>query len=329
MKILHAAGMNLANVPYLLASNMQTILGDDTVRSWSIYQTSYIKYHEDFLTPMPRNHLTIAKYFLDNGMQDADIYHIHDPYGLPPVLKRRIVKKKKPIYLHYHGSYLRMHGGSRTLANAAKYIFVSTPDLLSYINPEHREKAFFVPNPVSIDPYETCSDDSLGSVKCRESDKIHICHTTTNSTIKGTDYIVKILRFLRDKYDIDFDIIKMKTHWESLQAMKVSDIYLDQFNIGAYGIAAIEAMLMGNVIMAWIDPVVKAYYPECPIKSTQLDNLLDCIKSVLFDWETHKKMKEYRVEWASRFHDPYKLAKYYIDIYSGQEPVRNPRYFLL
>jgi len=223
-----------------------------------------------------------------------------------------------------------MYGGSRTLAKAAKYIFLSTPDLYDYINPEYIKKTFFVPNPVSIDPYEVCSDDSLGSVKCRESDnKIQICHTTTNAPIKGTDYIVKVLRFLRNTYDINFDIIKMKNHWEALQAMKVSDIYLDQFHIGAYGIAAIEAMLMGNVVMAWIDPAIKGYYPECPIKSTQIDNLLDSIKAVLFDWKSHQKMMEYRIEWASRFHNPYKLAKYYIDIYSGKEPTRNPKFFLM
>ncbi len=119
-----------------------------------------------------------------------------------------------------------------------------------------------------------------------------------------------------------------KNHWESLQTMKTSDIYLDQFNIGTYGVAAIEALLMGKVVLAYIDPVFVQLYPACKIKSCKLDGLLDALKATLFDWEMYQKSEKDRVIWARTFHSPMSNAKYMLDIYCGKEPSRNPETFL-
>jgi len=298
-------------------------------RQWSIYSDAYIKYPEDVITPIPRSKDNISRCFYDNNFDEADVYHIHSTYGLPEIVKSRILPSGKPIYLHYHGSYLRMYGGSKTLNNVAKYIFVSTPDLLQYIPKKYSDKTFFVPNPVSIDPYYVCSKSSMGDVRVGYDDELTILHTTTNVGIKGTRPIMNGIRFMKNNYNnINILLCKNKTHWESLQMMKISDIYVDQFNIGCYGVAAIEAMLLGNVVLAWIDPNYGQFYPGCTIKSCDINGFVDALKATLFDYDTYKRTEKQRIAWASTFHSPKKIGEYYKNIYEGMVPKEDPNYYL-
>jgi hypothetical protein len=316
---------NLANVPYLLSAFEKNI-GIDS-HAWTLMYDSYIKYPEDIITPLPRDNLCIARTWHDRDLKDADVYHIHDTYGLPNIVNRYITNTDTPVILHYHGTYLRLNGGNKTLNKQAKYIFVSTPDLLQYIPEKYIHKAYYIPNPVSIDPYYTCMNNYVGKVKIK-TDDFSISHTSTNVGIKGTNAVAGVLKYMKDNYGVPYYICMKSIHWDSLQTMKISDVYLDQFNIGTYGVAAIEALLMGKVVLCWIDNAWGQYYPECPIKSCMLNGLIDGIKAVMGEWEMYKSNAKQRIAWASTFHSPLQIARYFEKIYEGMEPIRDPAFYL-
>jgi len=325
MEILHMAGQNLANVPYLLSAG-QREAGRDS-RYWTIYNDSYIKYPEDIITPYPRDNVNIANVFYEHEMDKADVYHIHSPYKVPaPVLKH---VGKKELYMHYHGTFLRRTGGIRSLNRQAKYIFVSTPDLLFFLNKEYRKKAFYVPNPVTIVPRYCCAEDTIVEPMYR-TEKFTISHATTVSERKGTYEVLDVMRYLKRRFNVDVHLCIKKNHWQSLQTMGMCDLYLDQFIRGLYGVGAVEALLMGKMVIGYIMNKWRRFFPGLPIKSADTFGLLDAIKVVMYEWESkYGPESEQRMKWANTFHNPDRIAEYYLNIYDGKvEPTRDPTYFL-
>ena len=66
--------------------------------------------------------------------------------------------------------------------------------------------------------------------------------------------------------------------------LRSSDVFLDQFVISGYGVAAIEAMAYGKPVVCYIAPSVAEHYPaELPIVNAGQDDLAASLESLLKD----------------------------------------------
>ena len=74
-----------------------------------------------------------------------------------------------------------------------------------------------------------------------------IVHSSTNLTIKSTPVVLKTIKKLEGKYRFRFKLIHNLPRDEALNIVRRCDIFLDQFVLGHYGVAA-EAMALGKPV---------------------------------------------------------------------------------
>lgn len=124
-------------------------------------------------------------------------------------------------------------------------VFVSTPDLIDFL-----PDAFWCP--VVIDPSKWESVERV-----RHAGPLRVVHAPTNSRVKGTDLIEPVLELLQDEGVIDYRRITGVPHAEMPAFFADSDVVLDQFRLGSYGVAACEAMSSGCVTIGHLDERVR------------------------------------------------------------------------
>ncbi|HCS61199.1 MAG TPA: hypothetical protein DIW46_07365 [Microbacterium sp.] len=124
-------------------------------------------------------------------------------------------------------------------------VFVSTPDLID-----------FVPNaswcPVVIDP---TTWERVEHVE--RTGPLRVVHAPTNPRIKGTHLIEPVLERLQSEGVIEYRRITGVPHSEMPGVFAETDIVLDQFRLGSYGVAACEAMASGCVTIGHLDSWVR------------------------------------------------------------------------
>lgn len=156
----------------------------------------------------------------------------------------------KEVWLHFHGSDIRLRRVLPYYAGLADRIFVSTPDLLQYTSGRGEWLPAYVP------------DANTGQIRHDHNPVPVITHLPTNATLKGTVIVEEaIKRLVQDpEYKDRFVYRRVEgvSHADALAAIASSDIILDQVNpaIGFYGTVSLEAMAAA---VATVSTVSKKY----------------------------------------------------------------------
>lgn len=192
-------------------------------------------------------------------------------------------------------------------------------DKIFFLNPElghFIDKGDFLPYAtITVNDYEYTLPNTNG--------KITIIHAPSDESIKGTALIKEAVDLLKNIYDIDFILVKGKTHDEAMEIYKKADIAIDQVLCGWYGAFAVELMAMGKPVMCYIRENDLKYIPEkmkqdLPILRIQPDNLYNDIKQIIdkrSDWISWSKAS---IEFAKKWHDPNKIAQAMIECYKDK-----------
>ena len=99
----------------------------------------------------------------------------------------------------------------------------------------------------------------------------------------------------------------------ALTKMAQCDIVIDQLtNYGVYGNVAVEAMLMGKVVLSSVN---YAFYDRCPILPITEDNIQSQLLSVLESSDRWPEIGRLGIEYARAVHAPYRVAKRLLDAY--------------
>lgn len=155
----------------------------------------------------------------------------------------------------------------------ADLILVSTPDLLEFFGDHSKVKHF----PVMLDTQDI--DNQIKNTPPQKypqrDDKIRVVHSPSNISLKGTQYIDKIMQKICTKYtDIEYintsrPEYKDTSHplcavsrYTLLQLLQKSDILIDQIVIGWYGLQSIEGIYCENEVIVWIEPHLRQYLPN-------------------------------------------------------------------
>lgn len=158
------------------------------------------------------------------------------------------------------------------LASAQAPVFVTTPDMLL-----DWPGATWLP--VVVDP-AAWQAESPPLVR----DRPVVVHAPTNAVIKGSDLIDPAMKRMHDAGLIDYRRIEGVPAAQMPALYTDADIVLEQFRIGTYSVAAIEAMAAGRVVVAHLHDQVREHVRsthgrEIPVVEATIDSL----ESVLLD----------------------------------------------
>jgi glycosyltransferase involved in cell wall biosynthesis len=137
-----------------------------------------------------------------------------------------------------------------------------------------------------------------------------VIHSPSRVHAKGTPAVLAAVEQLRTQHDFEFTLVQHMPYLEARRLMESCDIYLDQFVLGAHGVAALEAMALGKPVVCYIKPALQQQYPpDLPIVNATKDTLTEVLASVLTDGQRRRLLGEQGRAYVERYHDAHRLAR--------------------
>ena len=101
-------------------------------------------------------------------------------------------------------------------------------------------------------------------------------------------------------------------------------MFLDQFVLGGYGLAALEAMALAKPVVLYVKPSLLAQYPtDLPVINATQENLADVLASLLTDGSLRHATGLRSRAYVERHHDALAAARQLISIYESCEREAN------
>ena len=344
-KILFGAvdiGWRIATYTFFIEKQLNDKLISESFSKYVVpstfYKTTYTYTCPANTNPKMKFYLYCLWFFI-TALFKYDIFHFFSGETILPrklqaveLLLYRLFKKKlimhfvgadirSPRYLEEKGENIReyLQGGrlkepisldwQLKIINLSKkyadHIIVSSPDLLEIIP----QATYF---PVLLDDFvqnQSIKTKALSGVR-----KIKILHSPSGTKTKGSKYIYEALSSILKKYPDSIELILPKAQdynyamnrGDLIEAMKSSDIVIDQLLIGWYGLKSIEALSFGCEVLCYIDnKLIKFLFPESPIVNVNAQNLEDTlnskIDSLLIKNNKSKRALENNI-WIDKYH---------------------------
>lgn len=331
MKVLHAPS-EIAGQTSILARALRAI----GIEAWSLATNpTFANYRVDEMRPydalgaLPR----YAGYagLLAKHLLRWDVFHFHfgrtlvPPHNFDLPLYRALGKK---LVFHYHGCDVRnrahmlaTHAHAtctecdppfciparqrRVLREAARHAhaeIVSTPDLLeSATRAQQVHVAVWLPDYVPA-PF-------------RETPRL-VLHAPTNRGIKGTPYVEKAFEALRPRFPgVEFRVVEKLDRAALQLAMRECDVFVDQLQMGWYGMVSAEAMAFGRPTLAYIRPDFEPRLKDAPVVRTGIATLADDLAELLGDAPRRRDLGGRSRAYVEREHDALVVARRLADIY--------------
>ena len=143
-----------------------------------------------------------------------------------------------------------------------------------------------------------------------------VVHAPSHKGKKGTDCVLRVVEQLHRTHAFDFRLLHGVERSEALGIVGRCDVFLDQFVLGAHGLATLEAMALGKPAVCYIKPsLVPAYPPDCPIVNANQDNLADVLKGLLEDGRHRHEIGRRSRAYVEQHHDALQIVRQLVGIY--------------
>lgn len=295
-------------------------------------QKSYLKYNCDFSVDYNNiNNYTLRKIVL--LMAEFDVFHLF--FGHTVLLNDNeldILKElNKKIVMNYWGSDIRIKsiaeknnkyvklkfedeyevvGNIKRISEKIDTCIVADKELYQYVYPYFKNIKFVSAAMILDEQNQNYESKS-------KSEHIRIVHAPTSRKIKGSDYIIKAVESLKNKYNLEFILVENMTNDEAKKIYRSADIIIDQIRIGTYGVFALESMMMGKPTITYIADSYRDGYPdELPIISANIDNIKEVLEDRIINIEETRLIGKKGIEYINKYHDANKIAGELIDIYN-------------
>ena len=188
----------------------------------------------------------------------------------------------------------------------AEAIFAYNPDLLNVLPAGSR-----------LLPYSHLfAGDITPATPGPRGGPIQIAHAPTHFGAKGTSFVLAAIAELRAAgVAFEFDLIQGVSHEEAITRIAQCDLFIDQLLAGWYGGAAVEAMMLGKAVIAYIRDGDCAWVPpdlrrDLPIMPATPDTLAAVLHELLAGGRgfLRQRGQESR-RFAERYHDPVVVAR--------------------
>ncbi|MBC9927537.1 MULTISPECIES: hypothetical protein [unclassified Leucobacter] len=181
-------------------------------------------------------------------------------------------------------------------------VFISTPDLITDV-PE----AFWCPVVLDTTRFAT-------SAPVFAEGPVRVVHVSSNPLVKGSHYIEPALAPLIASGDVAYSLITGTPASEMPTVFAQSDIVVDQFRAGSYGVAACEAMAAGRVVVGHVLPSVRSYIERetglaLPIVEATPDTLRQVVAELVQDQPRVRALAAAGVEYVSTVHTGQRSAQ--------------------
>ncbi|WP_226344396.1 glycosyltransferase [Agilicoccus flavus] len=180
--------------------------------------------------------------------------------------------------------------------------FASTPDLLAFV-PE----ATWCPVVVDLDRWRADTVPGAG-------ERIVVAHAPSHGPLKGSAPLDATVRELEREGVLEYRRIENLNPAAMPGVYRDSDVVLDQFVIGSYGVAAVEAMAAGRVVVGHVTDDVRAHVKETtgldlPVVEATLDTVADVLRGLVADPARLRELGEAGVAFAREVHDGRRSAQ--------------------
>lgn len=133
------------------------------------------------------------------------------------------------------------------------------------------------------------------------------CHISSHSVLKATTRLGPIMRRLESEGWIEFREYSGIAQDQVPEILAESDIVLDQFALGDYGVFACEGLASGRVVLSHVSDQVRAEIAratgtELPIPETTLENLEWRLREIAANREQYRAIAAQGPEFVEKVH---------------------------
>lgn len=197
---------------------------------------------------------------------------------------------------------------TQMVANNAKRVekvqvqtFVSTPDLLQY-----QPEATWLPLVVA-------REFLAGPVVASDSRVPTVLHLPSRGYLKGTAKIAAQMQDLADQGVIHYLQPERVPHAEVRRLVESSDIVVDQIGMDAYGVAALEALSLGKVVVGQVGGFVRdAVHArtgwQVPVQEANAQTLTSVVSDLAADPAKRVSLAPVGREYVQAVHSPTRAA---------------------
>lgn len=159
-----------------------------------------------------------------------------------------------------------------------------------------------------------------GKLPPRQSKKIVIVHIPSSLMIKGTKIIKKAFVVLKKNHrNCEFKILDNISHKDVLIEMEKADIIIDQILVGWYGGQAVEAMMMGKIVVAYLNRAYFQFVPftdEIPVWNVSPWSFKKDLEALIKIYSQIKTELSFQsIKFVKKYHSSEKIANQYREIY--------------
>jgi hypothetical protein len=211
----------------------------------------------------------------------------------------------------YRISYLDSRNVQGRFARHGFACLVPGPELPAYVQPD------LFPAPYQAEAV-LYLQDFLPSYPDPLNRRPVVVHSPSRPAIKGTDAVLAAVEQVKARCDFDFQLVHNVPHAEALDILRGCDIFLDQFVIGSFGTAALEAMAFGKPAICYLKPSVASRLPsDAPYVNANPDDLGQMLESLLTDGLRRQEIGRRSRAYVERHHDAQVVARQLVTIYKG------------
>lgn len=179
-------------------------------------------------------------------------------------------------------------------------VFVSTPDLLLDV-----PTATWLPVCIDVESWRSLEPP----LERRIPTVLHL-PSRRSPPIKGTSYIDPVLRKLAEAGRIKYVSPNSVPHASMKSLVLNADILVDQIQSGSYGVAAVEGMAAGRVVIGYVgDDVVELMQERPPIIDAPPDRFTDVLDEILEEPGRFAEAAVAGPGFASRWHNGERSAR--------------------
>jgi len=147
-------------------------------------------------------------------------------------------------------------------------------------------------------------------------DRPLVVHAPSNKAKKGTEVVLETMSRLSRTHRFEFKLIHQMPRNEALALIAESDLLLDQFTIGAEGLASHEAMALGKPVVCFIKPALLPRYPaNLPIVTANQETLQEAITPLLEDGLRRHEIGRQSRRYVEDHHDARNICSELHEIY--------------
>ncbi|PKO22880.1 MAG: hypothetical protein CVU38_07190 [Chloroflexi bacterium HGW-Chloroflexi-1] len=194
-------------------------------------------------------------------------------------------------------------------ARAGARCLVSCKSLLPYIQPDLFPDVYFVRQRVWLPDFRPQPPDP-------ERKRPVLVHSPSAPVAKGTAAVMAAVERLQRKYDFEFRLLRNVPRHRALEIVAEADIFLDQFVLGGYGLAALEAMALGKPVVCYVKPSMVAQYPpDLPVVNASQEKLADILEGLLQNGNLRHELGVRGRAYVEKYHDALHAARQLQEIY--------------